>query len=126
MAIESRSLSSRPTSKIAGSGALLVTVEIRSNSTAYYTSPDGINWTARTLPSAPWAFKVVWTGVNFIIFPDEAGGATTQKRFVSTNGIDWTEFDVPPTAYDVYDASLHSPSMLVGPTSGNFATVLLT
>ncbi len=59
-------------------------------STSYYTSPTGVTWTARTLPSSgEWKFSVA----NNILFATNASYNTNGAT--STNGTSWTAITFP-------------------------------
>jgi len=60
------------------------------SSSTYYTSPTGVTWTARTLPSAgEWKFSVA----NNILFATNASYNTNGAT--STNGTSWTAITFP-------------------------------
>lgn len=67
-------------------GSLFV---IFSTGTAYWTSPDGAVWTARTMPITPYQY-VQGNGVAMCI-----ANATTASVYTSTDGITWTARTLP-------------------------------
>lgn len=60
--------------------------------TAAFTSPDGITWTARTLPSASAWRAVAWNGSVFCAIADNINGTTAAT---SPDGITWTARTLP-------------------------------
>lgn len=92
-----------------------------SNVGEIFTSPDGINWTKRTVPNTAGVLTcVIWTGTRFL-----AGGynnAVTDSAGViltSTNGITWTQ--VASTGGAIwslaYDGVVHLAGGLAGTSS---------
>lgn len=60
-------------------------VAVNSGSATYYTSPDGISWTTRTLPvSASWS-DIKFANGYFLVLPNVSGSV-----YYSTDGISWT------------------------------------
>lgn len=73
-----------------GSGLFVAVSESASGNVA--TSPDGITWTLRAMPSSK-AWKVATDGTNFLAF-DTAGTATAK----STNGTTWSSATALPAS----------------------------
>jgi hypothetical protein len=67
-----------------------VYVTIKSASTQAASSTDGINWSARTLPSSITPASVVWTGSKFIAI--HAGGPASAS---SSDGVTWSATTLP-------------------------------
>lgn len=84
---------------VASSGTMLVAIPAAISgtsetvSTTIYSSPDGITWTARTLPLSILWSSVCWTGSRFLV--SAAGG--TQIAW-SNDGITWTSGTSIPAA----------------------------
>jgi hypothetical protein len=73
-------------------GSFFVVGNSNSASTTYYTSPDAIIWTSRTMPSAgQWVFSVA----NNILFGMNSSYNTNAAY--STNGTTWTSMTMPET-----------------------------
>lgn len=90
VAASSRFQGSEAHKAVASNGTLLVAIPLPISGTAeaatstIYTSPDGITWTGRTLPSSGSWNTVCWTGTRFI------AGCTGTTIAWSTDGITWT------------------------------------
>jgi hypothetical protein len=75
---------------VAWNGSLFCAVQTSvsvGTTNAYATSPDGITWTQRTLPSAASLAKIIWNGTIFCAI---GGGAVSNAVFTSTNGTSWS------------------------------------
>ena len=71
-------------------GLFLMTTQTGSG--YYDTSPDGINWTQRTMPLSEAFEQVTWTGTAFVTVSKTSG-----RSFYSNDGINWTEGGTLPT-----------------------------
>lgn len=72
----------------ASNGSIAVIVSANgsdANSSSCLSSPDGITWTARTLPQNATWLAVAWTGSRFI-----AASLSNTTTAVSTDGITWS------------------------------------
>ncbi|MBT0666427.1 hypothetical protein KI809_19130 [Geobacter pelophilus] len=73
-------------------------VAIPQNGSAYATSPDGIAWVSRTLPSPPtggyWV-KIAYGNGTFVLLGNGANGNATNVYATSTDGINWTPGTLP-------------------------------
>jgi hypothetical protein len=67
-----------------------VYVTVKSGSTQAASSTDGINWTARTLPSSITPASVVWSGSKFIAI--HSGGSASAS---SSDGVTWSATTLP-------------------------------
>jgi len=65
-------------------------VGCRPNTTSACSSPDGITWTARTLPVSAWWRAMAYGAGLFVAVPDGNGVATTVYA-TSPDGINWTQ-----------------------------------
>lgn len=78
-------------SGIAWNGTVFCVVGQVAGTTAY-TSPDGITWTARTLPSSSAWRSIAWNGTVFCTVADDINGTTAAT---SPDGITWTARTLP-------------------------------
>lgn len=78
-------------SGIAWNGTVFCVVGQVAGTTAY-TSPDGITWTARTLPSSSAWRSIAWNGTVFCAIADDINGTTAAT---SPDGITWTARTLP-------------------------------
>lgn len=88
-----------------GAGLWLLT---RNGSTTYYTSPDAITWTSRTLPLATRTKTKVGYGNDLFFYFSTTGSGTNGSVRVSSDGISWSN------ALTITDLS--SRDWAVGPT----------
>ena len=123
-------------SPIAFGAGVFVLIDVGVGGNGYSTSPDGINWTTRTmtgtLPSSYW-MGVGFGGSGFLITCNDASGAPFVKH--STNGTTWTHQAIS-TAFngiavwpnyingrwvllDVNRNTFHSPTGAVWTTAAN-------
>ena len=86
-----------------------------SSPTQYMTSPDGINWTLRTLPITTNYNGLAWNGSMWLI-----ASQTTRDFLTSTDGINWT----PRTwAYPVVGSSPTWQYVYGNSTNGSFLAI---
>lgn len=64
-------------------------------SSTYYTSPDAVNWTTRTLPKAVGG-ALTHDGTNWVFASIDGGqtGTTNNVHMVSSDGINWTTYQL--------------------------------
>jgi hypothetical protein len=77
---------------VATNGSIWVT-PVNTNNTGYYTTTDGITWTARTFPTSVASRNIVFGNGQFIVF-----GNGSTATLVSTDGINWTTGPTLPNA----------------------------
>jgi len=70
------------------------------------TSPDGITWTDHSQPSSAYIVEVIWGGNKFIGAGD--------VLFTSTDGINWTEIELPQDSISFIRDIAWSGSLFVG------------
>jgi hypothetical protein len=80
--------------------------------TGNQSSPDGINWTARTLPSA-----IAWTGLTYGLGLSVAIGTGTAGCATSPDGVTWTARTMPSSA--VWYAVAFSGTRFVAVSNGS-------
>lgn len=60
------------------------------------TSPDGTNWTNRTVPVSGYSLRdICWSAELGLFITVASGGGTTQRVLKSTDGITWSVVDTP-------------------------------
>jgi len=65
--------------------------------TSLNTSPDGINWTTRTLPTSGYGYDITWSPENgkFVMVNYTGSSSTTNNIVSSTDGITWSSKTTP-------------------------------
>jgi len=99
------------------------------NTTSYYTSPDGITWTSRTLPTAinsTFLFSVPATGVTYI-----GSGSASNRRSLITISPTWTIGTSPLDLFNtstVFNTMVRAGSLWIagGYTSSVGTCVIMT
>lgn len=97
---------------------LLVSVGYTSDLSAgaVMTSPDGVNWTAQTVPALYW-FAATWAA-ELGLFVAVSGSGTTGDVMTSPDGINWTQRTTPSTDYSWYGICWAPELSLFVATSG--------
>jgi hypothetical protein len=72
---------------------------VDANSNAAATSPDGINWTARTLAKSLAWTGIAWNGSQFCAVAVSRSGPGTEICNTSSDGITWTQRTIPVAGY---------------------------
>lgn len=83
--------------------------------TAYMTSPDGINWTAGTVPGITSIHAIAWNGTIFCV-----SGLNTNIVNISTDGVNWTPITTPLTLRYRTAISLGSLILLFADTGNRY------
>lgn len=87
-----------------------------SGSSNYYTSPDGITWTTRTLPWAQTNTTIRYANGTWILF---TSNGNTNDLYISTDGISWTAKTGPAFSnpIGIYNAAYVGTNFVL--TNGN-------
>lgn len=87
--------------------------------TSYFTSPDGLNWTRRSFPSAIVGKSIAWNGEVAFVVADNSDVA-----FVSSDLVSWTQHAMPASRF--YGATAWSGSAFCTVTNPGTASVVTT
>lgn len=99
-------------------GAGLYLVGVTTNTTTYFTSPDGTTWTQRSLPTTP-----VSASIQFPKFENGRFiGFAAQSAVFSTDGINWTYSLTGAAGGSSSQIAWNGTRYVVGNSGGNIAT----
>ncbi len=95
-----------------GNGVFVAMPSTGEASSTAYTSPDGITWTARTLPASSYWFDVTYGGGLFV-----AIGQSSISIATSPDGVTWTSRTAPGGIGNPISVSYGNGRFVVGPIS---------